>query len=84
MIRARAAAFFDDEDNEGAPEPTWIMGIPYTGMYILRTYIFYKMCKVCRRTLFAGIFVFSTGRYISYVVTIFDSTNSSYRCTYKY
>ncbi|CAM9319132.1 unnamed protein product [Ectocarpus sp. 8 AP-2014] len=30
MIRARAAAFFDDDENDGAPAPTWIMGIPYT------------------------------------------------------
>lgn len=32
MIRARAAAFFDDDENDRAPAPTWIMGIPYTGM----------------------------------------------------
>lgn len=31
MIRARAATFFDDDDADGAPAPTWIMGIPYTG-----------------------------------------------------
>lgn len=31
MIRARAATFFDDDDTDGAPAPTWIMGIPYTG-----------------------------------------------------
>lgn len=34
MIRARAATFFDDDDADGAPAPTWIMGVPYTGTYV--------------------------------------------------
>lgn len=33
MIRARAAAFFDDDDDDdGSPAPTWIMGVPYSGI----------------------------------------------------
>ena len=37
MIRARAANFFDDDDADGAPAPTWIMGIPYTGTSKFKT-----------------------------------------------
>lgn len=34
MIRARRAAatvYFDDDNEDGAAAPTWIMGLPYTG-----------------------------------------------------